>query len=58
MTRRKNKLEVKFCDVNCKFAKFSKYVPGCHTYNPIDCKKKGHEVPQGLPCTDYIRRKK
>jgi len=56
MAKKQKLEEIGFCDFSCKFAEPDKYVPGCHTINPIYCKKKKRIVAKSMPCEDYELR--
>ncbi|MBU0958654.1 MAG: hypothetical protein KKB31_01785 [Nanoarchaeota archaeon] len=48
----KQRLEFKFCDLRCEYAKPSGNVPSCMTENPIYCTKYEKEVRKSSICLD------
>ena len=51
----KQKLELRFCDLRCEYAKPSDNTPGCMTENPIYCTKYNLEVRKSSVCLDNRR---
>ena len=41
---------VKYCGFDCEYAEPCDDVPGCLTYNPIQCKLKNKIVSKGMIC--------
>jgi hypothetical protein len=48
-----NPLPEKYCDNNCKYAKFQKNAPLCHTFDLIYCRKYKLEINKSTKCLDY-----
>ncbi len=55
-------MNMKFCDLDCKYAKFpsSDFFDGsrsCRTFVALHCTLKGKLVHKNLPCKDKVNKK-
>ena len=48
--------EKTYCDYKCRYIKFEKNQPLCHTFDLIYCKKYKIELNKGSLCLDYNKK--